>query len=103
MSALTNYAWPGNIRELRNVIERSLITCRQSRLELDDLPPTLGDADIPAPSISRPGSLKQGLESAEKQIIADTLKYVDNNRTAAAKILGIHRTGLHKKIRKYGL
>ncbi|MCP4683401.1 MAG: AAA family ATPase [Desulfobacterales bacterium] len=103
MAALQNHSWPGNIRELRNVIERSLISCKGSRIEFNDLPPTLGDKNIPVSKDVPLAPLKERLGIAEKQIISETLKQSGNNRTIAAKILGIHRTGLHNKIKKYGL
>lgn len=103
-AALHRYTWPGNIRELRNVIERALITCKGNRIDLDDLPENI------ARGLHRPRSveigsllLKDRLALAEKEIIAETLKLAGGNRTEAAKILGIHRTGLHKKIKNYGL
>lgn len=104
MHALHRYTWPGNIRELRNVIERALITCKGNRIELGDLPENIARG-LQRPRLVESGSLllKDRLALAEKEIIAETLKLAGGNRTEAAKILGIHRTGLHKKIKNYGL
>jgi len=104
MRALHRYAWPGNIRELRNVIERAMITCKGSRIELNDLPENVVRG-LQRPRLVESGSLllKDRLALAEKEIIAETLELAGGNRTEAAKILGIHRTGLHKKIKNYGL
>lgn len=102
--ALRKYNWPGNIRELRNVIERALITCKGERIEFDDLPENISGG-FQQKSFLKDGSflLKDRLALVEKEIIAETLKLAGDNRTEAAKILGIHRTGLHKKMKKYGL
>ncbi|MDQ1336934.1 MAG: hypothetical protein QG552_3884 [Thermodesulfobacteriota bacterium] len=104
MDCLTRYPWPGNIRELRNVIERVLITCKGTCIEVSDLPENIirrfGSLFLPANASLL---LEDRLASAEKEIIVDTLKRAGENRTEAAKILGIHRTGLHKKLKRYGL
>jgi len=104
MRLLNRYAWPGNIRELRNVIERALITCKGSRIEVSDLPENVVRGSESPRSLKNTSLLlKERLAFAEKDIIADTLKRAGENRTEAAKMLGIHRTGLHKKMKKYGL
>jgi len=104
MHLLNRYAWPGNIRELRNVIERALITCKGSRIEASDLPENVvRGSESPRSLANTSLLLKDRLAFAEKDIIADTLKRAGENRTEAAKMLGIHRTGLHKKMKKYGL
>jgi transcriptional regulator with PAS, ATPase and Fis domain len=104
MSCLTKYSWPGNIRELRNVIERAMITCKDNRIDVDDLPQLIIDRfDIPILQGNGSLLLKDRLATAERAIILDTLNRAEDNRTDAAKMLGIHRTGLHKKMKKYGL
>jgi len=104
MDCLIKYPWPGNIRELRNVIERALITCKGTCIEVSDLPENIirrfGNLFLPANASLL---LEDRLASAEKEIIVDTLKRAGENRTEAAKILGIHRTGLHKKLKRYDL
>ncbi len=104
MDCLIKYPWPGNIRELRNVIERALITSKGSCIEMGDLPESIirPFANPPLPANASP-LLKDRLAAAEKEIIVDTLKRSGENRTEAAKVLGIHRTGLHKKLKRYGL
>ena len=101
---LMAYAWPGNVRELRNVVERALIVCHGRRIELDDLPISLrsGPADPPA-SDSPIGPLKQLMEKTERNAITEALARSGNNRGKAADLLGIHRTGLYQKMKKYGL
>ncbi len=103
MNALVRHKWPGNIRELKNVIERALIVCGDDEIDIDHLPPTIvqaSDASIPKAAPSR---LKDILNDAEKKAVRDALAYSNNNRSKAARSLGIHRTGLYQKMKKYNL
>jgi two-component system NtrC family response regulator len=99
---LAAYPWPGNIRELRNAMERVAIFCRGNTLEADDL-------DFLAPRDSQPGvtaatvDLPSALEQLERKMIADALAQSRGNRAEAARKLGIHRQLLHSKVAKYGL
>jgi len=98
---LINYQWPGNIRELENVIERAVNLTESNKLK----PETLGIGDLihrTAVSISKecPGSL---LQKMEKQIILEIITEMQFNLSKAAKVLGICRATLYKKIKKYGL
>lgn len=100
MGALAAYAWPGNVRELRNVIERMVVMARGDTLTVRDLPAALRDESRPR------GGLPAGpisLDEAEKQLILRALKACDDNRTAAARQLGISRRTLHRKLKEYGL
>lgn len=104
MEALTHYSWPGNVRELRNVIERAMIVCRNHSIERDDLP--LEKSHAPQIHLSPEGKLvplKLLIEQTERQAIIQALAHTGNNRAEAAKILGIHRTGLYQKMRKHGI
>lgn len=99
---LISYDWPGNIRELANVLSR--VTCL---LERDTIQPY----DIPF--FLRPGKSEEGaaartsldsvINTAEKNAIISALASAGNNKTAAAALLGIHRTHLYKKMNKYGI
>jgi transcriptional regulator with PAS, ATPase and Fis domain len=104
LEAMQQYTWPGNIRELRNVVERAMIVCRGDAITRADLPleksvapavPALTDGAIP--------SLKQLLQETERQAILAALEHTGNNRAEAAKLLGIHRTGLYQKMKKHGI
>ena len=102
MAALQNYDWPGNLRELRNIADRSLILCSKNRIEVDDLPISI----LEKPSMTVPGelignSLKEIMQNAEKRAIIDALKQTGNNREKASSLLKIHRTGLYQKMKKY--
>jgi len=100
MAALAAHTWPGNVRELRNVIERMVVMARGDTLTVRDIPAALRDESRPR------GGLPAGpvsLDEAEKQLILRALKACDDNRTAAARQLGISRRTLHRKLKEYGL
>ena len=95
------FAWPGNVRQLRNVIERLVLTCRETAIGVDDLPDFLREHDARTPAFAvRPGMT---LAEAEKLLIRQTLTHVTSNRAEAAKRLGISRRSLQYKLKQYGL
>ncbi len=101
-----HYSWPGNVRELENCVERAVVLCRQSSIGPDDLPPAvLKGAKSPETHISpdTPTTLAEALADPEKQIIQAVLDAHKGNRQATADHLGINRTTLYKKMKKYGL
>jgi DNA-binding NtrC family response regulator len=103
IAALECYPWPGNIRELQNVVERAVLLGKGEVIGLSDLPREIaGGTSI---SVSRVGSrtLKQALEEPERQIILDVLEANSWNRNATADSLGVNRTTLYKKMKKLGL
>ncbi|MCC7137063.1 MAG: sigma-54-dependent Fis family transcriptional regulator [Planctomycetes bacterium] len=102
MTILQAHGWPGNIRELENVIERGVILCRGDVLLPGDLPPDLTKS-APAPSGDRTLPLKRALEIPEREIIERTLRSHNWNRQRTAQALDINRTTLFNKMRKYGL
>jgi DNA-binding NtrC family response regulator len=102
MTILQTHSWPGNIRELENVIERGVILARGETLMPGDLPPDLTKS-APAPTGDRPLALKRALEIPEREIIERTLRSHDWNRQRTARALDINRTTLFNKMRKYGL
>lgn len=104
LKALMAYTWPGNVRELRNVVERAMIVCRNGRIELEDLPMALREypAGRPEPDASV-APLKKLLEDTERDAIVSALARTGQNRGRAADLLGIHRTGLYQKMKKYEL
>jgi two-component system NtrC family response regulator len=99
---LSAYGWPGNIRELRNAMERAAIFCRGDELHAEDFD-FLGEQSVQATSISATSDLPSALEQLERKMIADALVQTGGNRTEAARKLGIHRQLLHSKLAKYGL
>ncbi len=102
--ALRAYDWPGNIRELGNIIERLMIMCSSDTIAVADLP-----GNIQTPTSRMPLSLDAGMtlkelrENVEREYIANTLKKNSWNVSQTAKELDIDRTNLHKKIKYYGL
>jgi DNA-binding NtrC family response regulator len=95
MAALLAYDWPGNVRELRNVLERGAVVARASLVQAADLGLPMPGGAAPA----GPGTL----EDVERRHVADVLSQTGGNVTQAARVLGIDRVTLYKKIRKYGL
>jgi len=95
------FPWPGNVRQLRNVTERLVITCREPLVEVNHLPDFLRDYDRNAPTFTvRPGT---SLAEVEKLLIRQTLTHVTKNREEAARALGISRRALQYKLKQYGL
>jgi transcriptional regulator with PAS, ATPase and Fis domain len=99
---LTNYNWPGNVRELSNVLERILASLEGDTIHTYDLPYYLNNKVIPS-NQTKQTSLKSSKNKAEKIAILDALKLTDYHKVRAAELLGIHRTLLYKKMKKYGL
>lgn len=99
-SAMYNYDWPGNIRELRNCIESAVVMCSSNQITLEDLPPNVSRSTKDK-TINIPADIS--LEEAEKIIILQTLASNKNNKTKTAEQLGIGRKTLHRKLEEYGV
>jgi two-component system response regulator HydG len=100
LAQMANYSWPGNVRELRNHIERALMVSDGPLIQSKDLPSELGTS-LEA-SREAPGTLTY-LEQIERKAIMDVLETTGGHRQNAAKILGISKTTLYKKLKDYGL
>jgi transcriptional regulator with PAS, ATPase and Fis domain len=100
LQAFQRHSWPGNIRELENVIERGVIICPGDTLALKDLPPALQRLGF---WLSVSGDEEPELLELEKQLISRTLEKVAGHRLQAAEILGISLEELDLKIRSYRL
>lgn len=107
VDALYRYGWPGNVRELENVIERAVVLCRGGAITPDDLPAEIRGALAGAANLDTLISLEKGLsetlDAVEEQMIREALKKSDNIQAQAAKILGVSRSNLQYKMKKYGL
>ena len=98
LEALEQQPWKGNIRELRNVIERSLIVCEGGRLDVCDLPLEIQNNHYEC-SDDNAGNFE--LAAMEKRHIARVLEYTKGNKTEAARLLKIGLTTLYRKIEEY--
>jgi len=99
MDIFNSYTWPGNVRELKNVIERAVILSRGDTLEIEDLPPRIVNTDKKTGYVNF--QLGSTIEVCERDFILRTLEYTNNNKTHAAKILGISLKTLHNKLNQY--
>lgn len=95
LKELKSHTWKGNVRELKNIIERAVILSSSKELDTTLLPWQFNKADL--------GSPKQDLQSVEKHHILKVLNYTQNNKTETAKILNIGLTTLYRKLEEYGL
>ena len=105
MAALEAFTWPGNLRQLENVIQHAVLMCNDPELQTTHLPAAVQDAPLPAiddePNLG--DSLHQQRDHAERSVILRALISNGFNRTRAADALGISRVTLYKKMKKYGL
>lgn len=104
METLMGYGFPGNVRELENIVERALALCEGNVFELRHLPPDIAGG---GGSLAQraPGAAQQPwptLEENEKRYIFSVLEEVGGNKTRAAEILGIDRVSLWRKLKRYG-
>jgi DNA-binding NtrC family response regulator len=123
---LLSYAWPGNARQLRNVIERAAVVCGSGDIQLDDLPDSLFDKTEltpPPPLVAQasdgalrpserlhtaagpdlPRTLPERLRDYEERILRETLVSTQGNQSEAARLLGLPRRTLAHKVHGYGL
>jgi DNA-binding NtrC family response regulator len=116
LEALMSYSWPGNIRELENVLERMMLFSSASELELKDVPPeicqtgTEGSSEVPEGGPQPPlpvGPLKERVKETtvrvEREMILNALSETGGNVTRAAQILHISRKSLQNKMKEYEL
>ena len=99
LALLENYRWPGNVRELRNLMERTAVLVDATEVEAEDLAAWLDSEPLSAEG----AGLRGEIERREADAIQRALAAAGGNVTQAARGLGIDRTNLHRKMRKYGI
>lgn len=101
ISIMESYEWPGNVREIKNIIHRAVVMCAEKVLLPGHLPKRL----LEGSGNSYPVDIKVGdsIEEAEVKLITETLNVTMNNKSKAARILGISRKALYNKLEKYNL
>lgn len=99
MQLLVRHPWPGNVRELKSAFEYAFVTCSQSQIEPQHLPPDLSAM----PSLSPPPSNTLSSDDRKKQQLQEALAQAGGNQSLAAKILGISRVTVWNRMHRYGL
>ena len=102
-AAISEYSFPGNVRELRHAIQHASILARGEEIELAHLPPEISGRGSEANVNGASHSLVEAMEQYEKELIMRTIRGTGERRQRAAKLLGISRKSLWKKLTKYGL
>jgi PAS domain S-box-containing protein len=103
LEVLKRHQWPGNVRELRGVVEHAVIQCRTRRIEVCDLPTDLLRAPALSPSGFRPGSGPSPAGDDERSRILAALQRTGGNRARAARVLGIGRATLYRRLAELGI
>ncbi|HET9915996.1 MAG TPA: sigma-54 dependent transcriptional regulator [Candidatus Binatia bacterium] len=98
--ALLRYDYPGNVRELENLIERAVVLCRGDVIDRGDLPLILDEPDAPSEATTQ---LTAAVEGLERRMIREALKRANGVQTRAAELLGVTERALRYKLKKYGL
>jgi len=115
LRALVNYEWPGNVREIENVIERAVIIASGRQIELEDLPEAIGKTAFEPHALSRlerAGAtegqqlgirveMPSTMDEIERRVIEATLEYTDGDKSRAARLLNIGRKTLYRKLEQY--
>jgi DNA-binding NtrC family response regulator len=101
MSLFISHTWPGNIRELRNVLERAAIACDRDVIGRAHLPQDFGHAAAAGSLAGIKFPVGTTVDAAERELITQTLAATANNKTRAAELLGISLKTLHNKLKEY--
>ena len=102
IEALQNYSWLGNVRELRNTIERVVIMISRQKIAADDLP-KFNQIDEPPASSFRFPSFKEAIDAYQREFILHKLTEADGNVSRAAELMGVDRSHLHRRIKALGI
>ncbi len=108
LDRLSQYGWPGNSRELENVIERAALLCDGPTIEVGDLPPlAIHASEVPLPAAAEGGTLRERVavvvRQVERQALAEALRLEEGSPTRAARRLGISRASFYTKAKELGI
>ncbi|MHB8946729.1 MAG: sigma-54 interaction domain-containing protein [Bacillota bacterium] len=104
MEVFRQYTWPGNTRELLNVVERAVNLAEGEVITVEDLPPTLrAAAGVTAPAQLFQGTLAEAVAQAEREAVLQALAAAGGNKVRAARQLGVHRSTLYEKMTRFGI
>jgi DNA-binding NtrC family response regulator len=107
MNVLAQYKWPGNVRELKNIIERMVVLSNGKVIDLEQIPDDIKRLDPIYPKLSSaapaPIQASQNIQEMEKAMIIESLRMANQNKSVAAKKLGISRRTLYRKLQEYGI
>lgn len=98
-----DYNWPGNIRQLKNVVERLVILCENGTITIDNLPKYMKQENAYHPILQDVSDLDQASDIAERQVIIEALKKCSYNKTKTAEFLKVSRSTLYNKMREYNI
>jgi two-component system response regulator HydG len=101
------YSWPGNVRELQNCMERAVALTQHDHIKVTDLPKEISEAEMgdPEPELAHAGGDQRvpTLEEIERRHIVKVLNIAEGNKTQAARMLGLDRKTLYRRLKRYGL
>jgi DNA-binding NtrC family response regulator len=103
MGILMQYPWPGNARELRNMIERAVVLCQGDVITPADFPEKLRREESAPLGQGEASSLKLSLSEYEKNLILNIYHSQNNSKEETAKVLGVDLATLYRKLKKYGI
>ncbi len=101
LEAFRHYSWPGNVREVRNTLERALVTCAGDLIRKQELGPDFGRPPVTGAEDGLRLRAGMTVAEAERRLIFETLASTQNNKTRAAEMLGISLKTLHNKLKEY--
>jgi Nif-specific regulatory protein len=98
---LHTYDWPGNARELANVIERAVVLGQPPTIQIEDLSPGIVAAEAETESPSTPQSYHESIDEYRREVIVNALAQTQGNRAAAARLLGLQRSYLLRLMKSF--
>jgi two-component system, NtrC family, response regulator HydG len=100
MNKMVQYHWPGNVRELRNAVEYAFVLCPSGGIDGRHLPPKILGAE---PQCPPPAALAQNSDERLKRELIQVLRQTEGNQSEAARVLGVSRITVWKRIKKFGI